>query len=259
MSTAMPALFLGHGNPMNALWDNVYTQGWAALGRSLPRPQAVLCVSAHWQTVGTAVTAQAAPRTIHDFGGFPPELFQVNYPAPGAPALAERVRALLAPQPVALDESWGLDHGTWSVLCKVFPAADVPVIQLSLDVKLSPAEHYALGQQLSALRDEGVLIVGSGNLIHNLRAYAWGKPDAPPYDWAARFEAQAREWMLTGQIAPLLAYETLGPDARLAVPTPEHFLPLLYVLGARRAADSLSFPLEGIEGGALSMLSVQVG
>lgn len=259
MTNPLPTLFLGHGNPMNALLDTGFTQSWAALGRALPRPTAVICISAHWQTAGTAVTAMAAPRTIHDFGGFPPELSRFNYPAPGAPALAQRLQNLLAPLKVELDESWGLDHGTWSVLCHVFPDATVPILQLSLDATQPPAFHYELGQRLGALRDEGVLLVGSGNLIHNLRTYAWGRDNVEPYDWAVRFETQARAWMQADQIAPLLAYETLGRDALLAIPTPEHFLPLLYILGTRRAGEAISFPVEGVEGGSISMLAVQVG
>jgi 4,5-DOPA dioxygenase extradiol len=259
MSERMPAIFFGHGNPMNALQRNAWSEGWAALGLALPRPRAVLCISAHWQTRGTAVTAMANPRTIHDFGGFPQELFEVEYPAPGDPALADRVQALLAPRLVTRDEQWGLDHGTWSVLCHVFPNADVPVVQLSLDATQPAAVHYEIGQQLAPLRDEGILIIGSGNLIHNLRTYAWGQNDVPPYDWALRFEQQARNLMEAHDHAPLIAYEMLGRDAQLAIPTPEHYLPLLYVLGLRRANEPLSFPLAGIEGGSISMLTVQIG
>ncbi len=259
MTELLPAIFFGHGNPLNALQENDYTRGWAALGRALPRPRAILCVSAHWYVPETAVTAMAAPRTIHDFGGFPPELYQVQYPAPGSPALAERVQALLAPLPVRRDEQWGLDHGTWSVLCHAFPQADVPVVQLSLDATQPAAFHYELGQRLAPLRAEGVLIIGSGNLVHNLRAYAWGQREAQPYDWAERFEARVRALLLAGDDGPLIDYETLGPEARLAVPTPEHYLPLLYVLGARGTDEPVAFPIEGIEGGSISMLTVQFG
>ncbi|MBL8170592.1 MAG: 4,5-DOPA dioxygenase extradiol [Acidobacteria bacterium] len=259
MTALLPAIFFGHGNPMNALQQNAWTEGWAELGRSIPRPKAVLCISAHWYVPETAVTAMTQPRTIHDFGGFPPELFRVEYPAPGDPALAQRVQALLAPLPVRLDEQWGLDHGTWAVLCHVFPQADVPLVQLSLDASKPAAFHYALGKQLAPLRAEGVLIVGSGNLVHNLRAYAWGQPSVGAYDWAARFEQQARALMLADDVAPLIQYEQLGRDALLSIPTPEHYLPLLYVLALRQPGEDISFPSEGMDGGSISMLTVRVG
>ena len=259
MAKPMPVVFFGHGNPMNALLDNGYTRGWTAIGKDIPRPMAVLAVSAHWYISGTAVTAMAAPRTIHDFGGFPSELYEVTYPAPGDPALAARVRDLLVPLPVRLDEQWGLDHGTWSVLCHVFPAAEIPVVQLSLDDTESPAVHYDVAKRLAPLRDEGILVIGSGNLVHNLHTYAWGRHDAQPFDWAVRFEARARELLLSGDVTRLVGYETLGRDARLSIPTPEHYLPLLYVLALRREDDSVSFPVEGIDGGSVSMLSVRIG
>jgi len=222
MAKSMPAIFFGHGNPMNALMRNDWTEGWAAIGAATPRPRAVLCISAHWYLPGTLVTANPAPRTIHDFGGFPRELYEVMYPALGDPALANRVRDLLAPVSVGLDQRWGLDHGTWSVLCHVFPEADIPVVQLSLD-EMQPAEfHYEVGKKLSPLRDEGVLIVGSGNLVHNLHAYAWGRHQVEPLDWAVRFEERARELLLAGDHDPLINYETLGRDAMLSVPTPDH-------------------------------------
>jgi 4,5-DOPA dioxygenase extradiol len=255
----MPALFLGHGNPMNALARNAYTEAWARVGASIPRPKAVLAVSAHWYLPGTAVTAVETPRTIHDFGGFPRELFEFEYPAPGDPALAERVRELLEPTPVRLDSGWGLDHGTWSVLCHVFPDADVPVVQLSIDETEAPAYHYELGARLAPLRDEGVLVVGSGNIVHNLHAYAWGRHPAEPFDWAVRFEAKARELLVAGDHDPLVDYESLGRDAMLAAPTPEHYLPLLYVIGTRQDGDEVTFPVEGVDGGSISMLSVRIG
>lgn len=259
MTALLPAIFFGHGNPMNALQQNAWTEGWAELGRSIPRPKAVLCISAHWYVPETAVTAMTQPRTIHDFGGFPPELFQVEYSAPGDPALAQRVQALLAPLPVRLDEQWGLDHGTWAVLCHVFPQADVPLVQLSLDASKPAAFHYELGKQLAPLRAEGVLLVGSGNLVHNLRAYAWGRPSVGAYDWAARFEQQARALMLADDVAPLIQYEQLGRDALLSIPTPEHYLPLLSVLALRQPGEDISFPSEGVDGGSISMLTVRVG
>ncbi len=259
MTSRLPAIFFGHGNPMNALQDNNWTRGWAALGRRLPRPRAVLSISAHWYLPGTAVTATTAPRTIHDFGGFPHALFEVQYPAPGDPDLARRVRELLDPLEVREDLEWGLDHGTWSVLCHVFPAADVPVVQLRIDESQPPAFHYGLGQLLRPLRDEGILLIGSGDIVHNLHTYAWGRHPVEPFDWALRFEQRARQLMLEGAHSSLVDYESLGEDAALSVPTPEHYLPLLYVLGASHEDDALTFPVEGMDGGSISMLSVQCG
>jgi 4,5-DOPA dioxygenase extradiol len=255
----MPAIFFGHGNPMNAVMKNAYTDGWADIGSLMPKPEAVLVVSAHWYFPATAVTAQSTPRTIHDFGGFPRELYEVEYPAPGSPELAGRVRDLLAPVSVGLDKRWGFDHGTWSVLCHVFPQADVPVVQLSIDETQPPAFHYEIGKRLAPLREEGVLIVGSGNIVHNLHTYAWGSHRVEPFDWAVRFESRARELLLANDDAPLIAYETLGRDAQLSVPTPEHYLPLLYVMGARREGERVSFPVEGMDGGSVSMLTVNIG
>jgi 4,5-DOPA dioxygenase extradiol len=257
--TRLPAVFLGHGNPMNALLDNTYTQAWAALGASLPRPKAILCISAHWYVPETGVTISTAPRTIHDFGGFPPELYQVVYSAPGDPVLARRVQQMLAPLPVTLDERWGLDHGAWAVLGHVYPKADVPVVQLSIDEREPGPFHYELGRRLAPLREEGVLIIGSGNLVHNLHTFAWGRQNVEPYDWALRFEGQAREMLLAGEQQPLVAYGRLGRDASLSVPTPDHYLPLLYVIATRQTDDRISFPVEGVDGGSVSMLAVQVG
>ena len=259
MNNPMPAIFFGHGNPMNAVMKNRYTEAWSAIGRSLPRPKAILCVSAHWYLPGTAVTAMSTPRTIHDFGGFPRELYEVQYPAPGSPELATRIRSLLAPLPVELDQRWGLDHGTWSVLCHVFPEADIPVVQLSIDETRDAQFHYELGKSLAPLRDEGVLIIGSGNLVHNLHTYAWGQHEVEPFDWAVRFETQAREFLSQGNDAPLVNYESLGRDALLSAPTPDHYLPLIYVMGLRREGEAASFPVEGFDGGSISMLSVQIG
>lgn len=257
-SQRFPVIFFGHGNPMNALADNVYTRAWRQICSSFPKPRAVLCVSAHWYVPYTAVTAMQTPRTIHDFGGFPRELFEYQYPAPGSPEIAAEIRNLLG-APAKLDESWGLDHGAWSVLCHAYPDADVPVIQLSIDETLTAQAHYRLGGVLAQLREHGVLIVGSGNLVHNLHAYGWGSRIVEPYDWAVRFEQQAREWMLAGEHAPLIDYETLGEDATLSAPTPEHYLPLLYVLGAQLPGDKVTFPVEGVDGGSISMLSVRLG
>ena len=255
----MPAIFFGHGNPMNALGNNAWTEAWRRIGEQAARPKAILSVSAHWYVPGTRVTASATPRTIHDFGGFPAELYQVQYPAPGDPELAHRVQGLLSPLDVVADDSWGLDHGTWSVLKHVYPAADIPVVQLSIDETKPASFHFEVGRKLASLRGEGILIVGSGNLVHNLHAYAWGQHPRDPYDWAVRFESAARDFMLEGEFGPLVNYESLGKDALLSIPTPEHYLPLLYVLGSRREGESIRFPVEGVDGGSISMLSVQVG
>ena len=258
MVETLPAIFVGHGNPLNAVQDNAYTRAWRKLGERTPKPRAILAVSAHWYVKGTRVTANAAPRTIHDFGGFPRELYEVQYPAPGDPGLARRVQSLLAPLPVLLDESWGLDHGTWSVLKHMYPDADVPVVQLSIDETQPPSFHFELGKKLAALRAEGVLIVGSGNLVHNLHTYAWGRHVPQPYDWAARFEVEAKGYLLSGAYKALVEYASLGEDARLAIPTPDHYLPLLYVIGAQQPGDHVSFPVEGIDGGSISMLCVEL-
>ncbi len=260
MQTRMPAIFFGHGNPLNAVRRNAYTESWAAIGNSIPRPRAILCISAHWYVPVTAVTAMSAPRTIHDFGGFPPELYQVQYPASGNPELAMKVQDLLAPAAVELDhQNWGLDHGTWSVLCHVFPQADIPVVQLSMDETQPPEFHYELAQQLAPLRDEGVLVIGSGNIVHNLHTYAWGQREVKPFDWAIRFEQQARSFIIEGNDAQMVGYDLLGRDALLSVPTPEHYLPLIYILGVRRSDEKVTFPVEGFDGGSISMLAVQFG
>ena len=259
MGDILPAIFFGHGNPMNALMTNSYTDGWRQLGVRTPRPRAILSISAHWFVPATGVTVSTAPRTIHDFGGFPSELYQVQYPAPGDPALARRVQALLAPITVTLDESWGLDHGTWSVLRHAYPSADVPIVQLSIDESQPPSFHFEIGKRLAPLREEGVLIVGSGNLVHNLHTYAWGGHMPDPYDWAVRFETKVKGLLMAGDSTPLVDYESLGREALLSIPTPDHYLPLLYVIGSRQQNDPASFPVEGIDGGSISMLSIQIG
>lgn len=256
----MPVIFFGHGNPMNAIEENACTKAWAEIGRCLPRPKAILAVSAHWYLPATLVTAMDKPRTIHDFGGFPKPLSQVTYPAPGDAALAARVRELLAPvATVQSDTHWGLDHGTWSVLCRVFPGADIPVVQLSIDETQPPPFHYELGKRLAPLRDEDVLVIGSGNLVHNLHTYAWGRHPVEPFDWAVRFEARAREFLLDRDHEPLIDYESLGRDASLSIPTPDHYLPLLYVIAQQRDTDRIGFPVEGVDGGSVSMLTVEIG
>lgn len=252
-----PALFLGHGSPMNALEDNRHTRTWEALGRRSGKPSAILAVSAHWTTRGTAVTAMPAPRTIHDFGGFPQALFDVRYPAPGDPVLAARVRELLAPTEVGLDETWGLDHGTWSVLCKLYPQADVPVVQLSLDMTQPPAFHLELGRRLRPLRDEGVMIFATGNAVHNLRTMRWGSSAA--FDWAQRFDARIRGFLEQGEVEALAEAANADEDARRSVPTIEHYLPLLYVAGARREDERFKIVNDGIEMGSISMLGFGAG
>ncbi len=245
---------------MNALADNVYTQKWAEIGKSLPRPKAILCISAHWDVSFTGVTAMEKPLTIHDFGGFPSELFEFQYPAPGSLDVAKRVRELLTPVPTGLDENWGLDHGTWSVLCHVFPDADVPVVQLSIDKTKAPEFHYELARHLAPLRDEGVLIIGNGNVVHNLRFFSPQASSESTFDWAIRFDNFVREAVQSGSHERLINYESLGQDAKLSVPTPEHYLPLLYILGLQREGDKVSFPIEGFDGGgSISMLSMQIG
>jgi 4,5-DOPA dioxygenase extradiol len=253
----MPVIFFGHGNPMNAIERNRYTEAWTAIGASIPRPKGIVCVSAHWYPPATYVTANERPRTIHDFGGFPRPLYEVQYPAPGDPRLADRVAALTGAE---LDDRWGLDHGTWSVMVHVYANADIPVVQLSIDETQPAQYHYDLGRKLAALRDEDILVCGSGNLVHNLHAYAWGRHPVEPFDWAVRFEARARELMEAFDHQPLIDYEeSLGRDAMLSAPTPDHYLPLLYVLGAAQKGERVAFPIDGIDGGSVSMLSVQIG
>ena len=257
-NTRMPAAFIGHGSPMNTLEHNGFTRAWRALGAALPRPRAVLAISAHWFIQGTAVTAMPRPRVIHDFFGFPPELSAFDYPAPGSPDVAQEVAATLAPSYVGLDhDSWGLDHGTWSVLTHVFPDADVPVVQLSIHAAAPLAYHMDLGARLSALRDRGVFILGSGNVVHNLRLVAWARADQG-FDWADRFDAHVCELMTTAP-ADLDSVQR-HPDFARAVPTPEHFLPLAYFAGLCQAAGEVASPFaEGRTLGSLSMTSYTLG
>jgi len=257
-SPRMPVIFFGHGSPMNTLASNRYTEAWRRLGASVPRPKAILAISAHWVTRGTAVTAMAQPRTIHDFGGFPQALFDVQYPAPGDPALAARVRDLLAPVEVFLDQSWGLDHGTWSVLAHAFPEADIPVVQLSMDGTRPAQFHYDTGRRLAPLREEGVLIVASGNVVHNLMLMQRGE-DAPAYAWARRFNETVRAALASNQHQVLIDFERIGEDARLSVPTPEHYLPLLYIAALQSGNETMDFAVDGYEAGSLGMLTVAAG
>lgn len=256
MNARMPVLFIGHGSPMNAIEHTRYSQAWRALGERIPRPRAMLVVSAHWYTKGVAVTAMAWPRTIHDFYGFPPELYAVRYPAPGDQLLATRIAALLAPQAVVLDETWGLDHGTWSVLVHLFPDADVPVIQLSIDAQQPAAFHWSLGASLAPLRDEGVLMLGSGNIVHNLRMADFGMDRG--YDWAVGFDGYVRDALESNDREALVHYER-HPGGPLAVPTPDHYLPMLYAAALRRSDEAVTTIVDGLEAGALSMRSLRIG
>lgn len=252
----MPALFIGHGSPMQAIEPNAFTARWIELAATLPRPRAILCISAHWYTRGTGVTLADPPPTIHDFYGFPPELYACQYPAPGSAALAGRVRELLGADLVRADTEWGLDHGTWSVLRYLYPDADIPVIQLSIDGTQSPAALYELARGLAPLRDAGVLVLGSGNVVHNLRALQRQAGAVPPAP-ALAFNAAVRTAVLAGDHAALMNYGTL-PGAAFAVPTPEHYLPLLFVLALQDESDECSIPIDGMDMGALSMMCVQL-
>lgn len=260
-SPRMPVLFLGHGSPMNAIEDNEFRRSWQALGaefgKTWPKPQLILCVSAHWLTRGWHLTGMAQPRTIHDFGGFPQELFDQQYPAPGAPAVARQISAAIAQPKVGIDEGeWGFDHGTWSVLKPMFPQADIPVVQLSMDYGRPPAEHFALGQQLKALRDKGVLVVGSGNIVHNLRAIQRSAGPTQAYPWAVEFDAKTAETIEKGALAELADFQKLGALAQLAHPTHDHYLPLLYAAGAAEADEKMRFFNDRSQAASISMRSV---
>ncbi|QGW29981.1 4,5-DOPA dioxygenase extradiol [Phnomibacter ginsenosidimutans] len=260
-TATMPVLFLGHGSPMNAIEENEFVAGFRKTGQSLPRPQAILCISAHWETRGTFVTAMEQPRTIHDFGGFPQALFAVQYPAPGSPELARITQEIITQTPVGLDEQWGLDHGAWSVIKHLYPDADVPVIQMSIDYTQGPAYHYELGRQLAALRNKGVLIVGSGNMVHNLRMVAWNKLDTPGfgYDWALEAREKMNAAILRGDHQTLVNFQQQGRAFDLAIPSPEHYLPLLYTLGLQQKGEAISLFNDQALGGSLTMTSVKIG
>lgn len=253
----MPVLFVGHGSPMNAIEETPFAAAWREEAGLIPRPKAILCVSAHWETNGAKVTAMQRPRTIHDFYGFPEGLSRVQYPVPGSPELAERVRELAGVEDVAADESWGLDHGTWSVVRRMYPDADIPVVQLSLDRMRSSCEHVALARTLQPLREEGVLILGSGNVVHNLPLMRWG--DEKPYPWAEEFDRLSAELILAGDLERLTDYAGLGESARLSIPTNEHYLPLLYALALRRPKEPIAFFANGIVLGSISMRSFLIG
>jgi 4,5-DOPA dioxygenase extradiol len=256
----MPVLFIGHGSPMNAIEENEFVAGFRKTGKDIPLPNAVLCVSAHWETRGTFVTAMEKPRTIHDFGGFPQALFDVQYPAPGSPQLAKETQSLITKTTVGLDEKWGLDHGAWSVIKHLYPDANVPVIQLSLDYSQPPQYHYELAQQLSALRKKGVLIVGSGNMVHNLGRVAWDRLNDTDfgYDWAIDASEKMKSHILSGDHQPLVDFRSQGKSFDLAIPTPEHYLPLLYALALQEKDENAAFFNDKAVGGALTMTSVKI-
>jgi 4,5-DOPA dioxygenase extradiol len=255
-----PVLFLGHGSPINAIEENEFVDGWRKIGKNIPKPDAILCISAHWETAGTYVTAMENPPTIHDFGGFPQALYSVQYPAPGNPVLANRIKELVRNTEVSLDTSWGLDHGCWSVIKHLYPAADVPVIQMSLHRNQTPQYHYELGRELSSLRQKGVLIVGSGNMVHNLGRIAWERlnDDEYGYDWAIEANERMKKLILAGNHKELIGFRSLGRTFDLAIPTDEHFLPLIYILALIRENDKLSLFNDKLVGGSLSMTCLLV-
>lgn len=252
----MPVLFVGHGSPMNAIEDNEFSRAWSAIGKALPHPKAILCVSAHWESEGTQVTAMEKPRTIYDFYGFPPELYATRYPVPGSPELAQSVRELVKPVEVGLDQEWGLDHGAWSVLERLFPDADVPVVQLSLDGKKSPQQHYDLGRLLKPLREEGILILASGNVVHNLRILNW---EDTAFDWAVEWDAKIKQWIVEHDHDSMIQYHKYGRVAALAINSAEHYKPLLYALGAGDLDEPVCFFTEKVTLGSISMRSMQIG
>lgn len=252
----MPALFVGHGSPMNAVEDNEFSRAWIEVGERLPQPKAILCISAHWETMGTYVTAMENPKTIHDFYGFPPKLYQQRYPAPGSPELAALVRQTIQSADVQLDFEWGVDHGAWSVLMRMFPKADIPVVQLSLDRTQPPAVHYELGKSLRPLRDQGILIIGSGNMVHNLGIMTW---EDRAYGWADEFDQILKRRIETGDHQAIVNYHQLGRAAQLAIPTNEHFLPLLYVLGLQDDGEQVNFFAEKVTFGSISMRGLKIG
>jgi 4,5-DOPA dioxygenase extradiol len=256
----MPVLFIGHGSPMNAIEENEFVTGWRKLGLELPKPQAILCISAHWETRGTWVTAMEKPVTIHDFGGFPPELYQVQYPAPGSPALATLTKDMVKKTEVSLDDKWGLDHGCWSVVRRLFPGADIPVMQMSLDYYQSPQFHFDLARDLSSLRKKGVLILGSGNMVHNLRLVDWEKINVADYgfDWAIEASEMMKKIILSGDFTRLINFRSRGSAFDLAIPTPEHFLPLLYSLALKEEGDSVSIFNDKAVAGSLTMTSIKI-
>lgn len=257
----MPVLFIGHGSPMNGIEDNEFSNRWKAMAKEIPTPKAVLVISAHWFTKGTSITAMDFPKTIHDFGGFPEALFQVQYPAPGSPSLAKETASMIHSTQVELDHDWGLDHGTWTIIRHMYPEATIPILQLSIDYTKDPAFHYAFAKELYQLRKKGVLIIGSGNMVHNLRMVAWDKLDGPAYgyDWALHMNQTFKDLISNKDHQHLIHYNSLGKEAMLAIPTPEHYLPLLYTLGLQGKTDDVSFFNDKPVGGSLTMTSVKIG
>lgn len=257
----MPVLFLGHGSPMNAIEENEFVTGFRNIALGLPKPNAILCISAHWETKGTFVTAMEKPSTIHDFGGFPKELFEVQYPAPGSPDLAKETKSLITKTEVGLDYKWGLDHGAWSVIKHLYPTAAIPVIQMSIDYSQTPQHHYELAQQIKSLREKGVLVIGSGNMVHNLRMLAWDKLNAPEYgfDWAIEANEKMKKYILSGDHKQLINFRSQGKAFDLAIPTPEHYLPLLYSLALKGENENVSLFNDKAVAGSLTMTSVKIG
>ncbi len=260
LTEKMPVLFLGHGSPMNAIEENEFVKGFRDIAKTIPTPNAIICVSAHWFTKGTKVTAMEMPKTIHDFGGFPQALFDVQYPAKGSPSLAQETKILLSPTAVELDEKWGLDHGAWSVIKHLYPEANIPVIQLSIDYNKSPQQHYELAQQLSSLRNKGILIIGSGNIIHNLRMvdFANAHKDNYGYDWAVEARLTINNYLLEGNYQPLIEYHKQSKAFQLAIPTPDHYLPLIYSLGLQEKGESVQLFNDKLLAGSLSMTSLKI-
>jgi 4,5-DOPA dioxygenase extradiol len=260
-SKRMPVLFVGHGSPMNGIEDNEFSRRWLQMGKEIPKPKAVLCISAHWLTRGTYITAMPAPKTIHDFGGFPKELSQVQYNAPGSPALAKETAGLFHSTTVHLDHDWGFDHGCWSVVKQMYPEANIPVLQFSIDYSKPASYHYALAKELSALRDKGVLILGSGNMVHNLGMIAWDKMDKPDYgfDWAIEINEVFKKKIQSHDHQALVNYESLHKAAKLAIPSPDHYYPLMYILGLQEKKDELSFFNDKAVMGSVTMTSVRLG
>lgn len=254
-----PLLFIGHGSPMNGIENNQFSEQWEAIGREVPNPTAVICISAHWLTRGTFVTAMEKPKTIHDFGGFPKALFDVEYPALGSPAIAEETKKLITKAEVHLDHDWGLDHGTWTVIRHIYPKANIPILQLSIDYYQSPQFHYELAQELAVLRRKGVLIIGSGNMVHNLRMVDFQRINGSyGYDWAIEINDTFKKYIAEGNHKPLINYESLGQAAKLAIPTPDHYYPLLYILGMQEKNEGATFFNDVAVGGSLTMTSVKI-
>ncbi|HPH32880.1 MAG TPA: 4,5-DOPA dioxygenase extradiol [Chitinophagaceae bacterium] len=259
--TLMPVLFIGHGSPMNGIENNIFSQQWAKTANEIMKPKAILVISAHWLTNGTFVTAMDNPKTIHDFGGFPDELFAVQYPAPGDPILAQETRDLIQSTNVGLNHDWGLDHGAWTVVRRMYPDASIPVLQLSIDYSKPAAYHYELAKELAALRKKGVLIIGSGNMVHNLRMIAWDKMEVPNFgfDWAIEMHELFKQKITAGDHTALINYESLSKSARLAIPTPDHYFPLMYILGLQEKNEAPVFFNDQLVAGSLNMTSVKFG